>query len=199
MYVFRHFVSDGTHVYPEKCLPSAHINCHDEEEEEEEGEGGREPRVEILHVANASYVKEELGRRLRGRVEDWAGIGVELTQVYGIRQGCSKWACCLGTASSFSTRFRFFNIRFTISFPISGFRFRSPFPVSGLRFRSPVSVSGFRFRFPVSVFRLRLVLGFVFLFRRYRRGSTLALHVDRLDTHVLSAIINVNQKVCLTH
>ncbi|CAN0013427.1 unnamed protein product, partial [Sphacelaria rigidula] len=29
--------------------------------------------------------------------------------------------------------------------------------------------------------------------RTYHRGSVLANHVDRLDTHVISAIINVSQ------
>ena len=33
--------------------------------------------------------------------------------------------------------------------------------------------------------------------RVYRRGSTLVNHVDRSDTHIISAIINVAQKVSL--
>ena len=31
--------------------------------------------------------------------------------------------------------------------------------------------------------------------RKYRRGATLALHVDKLSTHVVSAIINIGQEV----
>lgn len=31
--------------------------------------------------------------------------------------------------------------------------------------------------------------------RVYRRGSSLVNHVDRSDTHIISAIINVAQKV----
>ena len=35
----------------------------------------------------------------------------------------------------------------------------------------------------------------VYGIRVYRRGSTLFNHVDRSDTHIISAILNVDQKV----
>ena len=31
--------------------------------------------------------------------------------------------------------------------------------------------------------------------RRYRNGSWLSLHVDRVDTHVVSAILQIDQEV----
>lgn len=39
----------------------------------------------------------------------------------------------------------------------------------------------------------------VYGIRVYRRGSSLDNHVDRNNTHVISAIINVEQKVCILH
>ena len=42
---------------------------------------------------------------------------------------------------------------------------------------------------------LQLQLSTVYGPRRYRRDSRLALHVDRLSTHVISVIINLQQQV----
>ena len=43
----------------------------------------------------------------------------------------------------------------------------------------------------------KLELSAVYGVRRYRRGAKLALHVDKLSTHVISFIINLGQEVDL--
>lgn len=42
---------------------------------------------------------------------------------------------------------------------------------------------------------MKLKSSAIYGIRVYRRGSTLFNHVDRRDTHIISAIINVAQKV----
>ena len=37
--------------------------------------------------------------------------------------------------------------------------------------------------------------GMVYGIRRYLQGASLSLHVDRLDTHVVSAILQLDQEV----
>ena len=43
--------------------------------------------------------------------------------------------------------------------------------------------------------KVPLELTSIYGVRKYRRGATLALHVDKLSTHVVSAIINIGQEV----
>ena len=43
--------------------------------------------------------------------------------------------------------------------------------------------------------KVPLELTSIYGVRKYRRGATLALHVDKLSTHVVSAIINVGQEL----
>ena len=42
----------------------------------------------------------------------------------------------------------------------------------------------------------RLKNSAIYGIRVYRRGSMLHNHVDRSDTHIISAIVNVAQQVC---
>merc|ERR1712080_266500 len=42
---------------------------------------------------------------------------------------------------------------------------------------------------------IELVMSRIYGVRRYRRGATLALHLDRLSTHVVSIILNIDQDV----
>jgi prolyl 4-hydroxylase len=93
-------------ITTEPCAPSAHINCRNGEEP---------PKVEIVGMRDSKKVKRVLGEELKKVAEEWAGLQLELSAVYGVR--------------------------------------------------------------------------------RYRRGAKLALHVDKLSTHVVSFIINLGQEV----
>ncbi len=93
----------------ERCPKSAHQNC------DRISEGKKEVKANsaIMNVLEPRVFKETLGESLRPILEEWSGVELELTEVYGIR--------------------------------------------------------------------------------RYREGAWLQLHVDRLKTHVVSAILQVRK------
>lgn len=93
-------------VTPEPCAPTAHINCI----------AGEQPaKVEVVYMKDSRRVKRVLGEELKEIAEDWAGLELELSAVYGVR--------------------------------------------------------------------------------KYQRGARLALHVDKMSTHVVSFIMNLQQTV----
>ena len=57
----------------EPCLPSGHINC-------------LEAVVDVIPLSREREVKEALGQGLRELAEDWAGLELELSTVYGPRR-----------------------------------------------------------------------------------------------------------------
>lgn len=63
----------------EPCIPSGHINC-----QEEDQEGGA--TVEIVPLRRDREVRRELGLGLLEVAEEWSGLELELSTVYGPRR-----------------------------------------------------------------------------------------------------------------
>ena len=64
-------------VKPEPCPPSGHHNCQ---------EGEDPAKFEIVDVKDSRAVKKVLGEQLKSVAEEWAGIQLDLSTVYGVRR-----------------------------------------------------------------------------------------------------------------